>query len=99
MLLLLLIEPNCQNLSPSLTSFLDKYAWESEDFSAANDTLSYLSEEVFLLFQSIVMAVQIKDHVALAELEDYLAPLLDSQPRSLLRRLVENLQEKSVGAK
>ena len=74
-LLLLLIQPTPQNVSPSLTSVLEKYAWESSsplatDHALQNDQGSnpspggivgnqYLGEEVFLLLQSVVMAVQV----------------------------------------
>jgi hypothetical protein len=85
-LLLLLIQPTPQNVSPSLTSVLEKYAWEtpfpiisSSDQSSqgggsgisgaafgANPSPGgivgnqYLSEDVFLLLQSVVMAVQVQ---------------------------------------
>jgi len=49
-----------------------------------------LSEETFLLLQSVVMAVQVRDTEALAELEDCLIPHISGEPqqRQLLRRLV-----------
>jgi tetratricopeptide (TPR) repeat protein len=74
-LLLLLIQPAPQNVSPNLTNILEKYAWESsgqvvresgarsdqhsQESSAGTLGNQYLSEEVFLLLQSIVMAVQV----------------------------------------
>ena len=96
-LLLLLIEPTSQNISPTLTTVLEKYAWESEDNPTAPDTVQYLSEEIFLLLQSVVMAVQIRDYQALVELEDQLAPLLKALQKKLLRRLVNNMKEKGSG--
>ena len=84
-LLLLLIQPTPQNVSPGLTSVLEKYAWETtcpvisgSDQNSQGGASSgsgntafganpspggivgnqYLSEEVFLLLQSVVMAVQ-----------------------------------------
>jgi hypothetical protein len=84
-------------LFSSLTTLLEKYAWESEDNSVVEETLQYLSEELFLLLQSVVMAVQIRDSQAVTELEDHLAPLLSTQPRTLLRRLVKNMQRKTPG--
>lgn len=96
-LLLLLIEPTSQNISPTLTTVLEKYAWESEDNPAAQDTVKYLSEEIFLLLQSVVMAVQIRDYAVLLELEDQLGPLMTALPRKLLRRLVNNMKEKGSG--
>ena len=85
-LLLLLIQPTPQNVSPSLTSVLEKYAWETSCPIVSNSDQSsqgnsgggsggafganpspggiignqYLSEDVFLLLQSVVMAVQVK---------------------------------------
>ena len=77
--MLLLIQPTPQNVSPCLTSILEKYAWESSsplvresdslrsDRGSPNPTPGgivgnqYLSDEVFLLLQSIVMAVQVKN--------------------------------------
>lgn len=83
-LLLLLIQPTSQNVSPSLTNILEKYAWESSsqtirESSSIRDNEpgsrgafgpnpspggitgnQYLSDEVFLLLQSVVMAVQVK---------------------------------------
>ena len=57
-------------------------------------TSSYLSEQVFLLLQSIVMAVQVRDCAAVAELEDCLIPLIEPQQRELLRKLVLVTREK-----
>ena len=53
----------------------------------------YLSEDTFLLLQSVVMSVQLKDAGALAELEDCLvqSALAEMpQQRDLLRKLVIN---------
>ena len=57
----------------------------------------YLSDEKFLLLQSIVMAVQIRDCHALTQLEDHLVPLIAAEPqqRDLLRLLVKSMREKS----
>ena len=94
-LLLLLIEPTPQNISPSLTSVLDKYSWSSTvDESVAEETSQFLTEETFILLQSIVMAVEVKDHEALLQLEEELAPQLETRPKTLLRRIVSNLQDK-----
>ena len=77
-LLLLLIQPTPQTVSPNLTSILEKYAWETsypivsnEDHNGSHGAFGanpspggivgnqYLSEDVFLLLQSVVMAVQV----------------------------------------
>jgi len=120
-LLLLLIQPTPQTVSPSLTSVLEKYAWETScppiisnsdqssqgggsggAFGAGNPSPGgivgnqYLSEDVFLLLQSVVMAVQVRDGNALTELEDYLVPHLHSEPlhRDLLRQLLVSMNAK-----
>ena len=67
-LLLLLIEPTSQNVSPSLTQILEKYAWESEEPEATLAEETYLSQELFLLLQSLVMSVQLRDGKATMEL-------------------------------
>ena len=57
----------------------------------------YLNEEKFLLLQSIVMAVQIRDCNALAQLEDHFIPHISAEPqqRDLLRQLVKSALQKS----
>ena len=57
----------------------------------------YLNEEKFLLLQSIVMAVQIRDCNALTQLEDHFIPHIASEPqqRDLLRQLVKSALQKS----
>ena len=57
----------------------------------------YLNEEKFLLLQSIVMAVQIRDIQALAQLEDHLIPHIAAAPqqRDLLRLLVKSMMQRS----
>ena len=57
----------------------------------------YLNEEKFLLLQSIVMAVQIRDIQALAQLEDHLIPHIAAAPqqRDLLRLLVKSMKQRS----
>lgn len=99
LLLLLLIEPTSQNISPSLSLVLEKYAWqtvESTSATSADEASRILGDELFLLLQSLVMAVQVRDAGAVIELEDYLAPKLDSLQRTLLRRLSNNVRKKSL---
>ena len=57
---------------------------------------NYLNEEKFLLLQSIVMAVQIRDCSALTQLEDHFIPYIASEPqqRDLLRLLVKSMLQK-----
>ena len=90
------IVPSC---SPALSLVLEKYAWqsaESTSAAAAEEASRVLGDEVFLLLQSLAMAVQVRDAAAVLELEDYLAPKLDTQQRTLLRRLSTNMREKCL---
>eukprot|EP00095_Tigriopus_kingsejongensis_P006122 snap_masked-scaffold98_size375582-processed-gene-1.11 protein:Tk06122 transcript:snap_masked-scaffold98_size375582-processed-gene-1.11-mRNA-1 annotation:"hypothetical protein BRAFLDRAFT_115297" len=91
--LLLLMEPTAQSMSPHLTVVLEKYAWEYDDPMAAEVTTKFLSEKVFILLQSLVMAVQTNDLSSLVELEDSLVPLLDPRAKGLLRKLVTMKQD------
>ena len=78
---------------------LEKYAWQTAESSsamAADEASRILGDELFLLLQSLVMAVQVRDAGAVLELEDYLDPKLDSLQRTLLRRLSKNMREKSL---
>ena len=90
---------NFPSLSPSLSLVLEKYAWqtvESTSSTSADEASRILGDELFLLLQSLVMAVQVRDAGAVIELEDYLAPKLDSLQRTLLRRLSNNVRKKSL---
>ena len=67
------------------------------DFHTHDQQNHYLSEEKFLLLQSIVMAVQIRDCQALMQLEDHIIPHISTEPqqRDLLRLLVKSMKQKS----
>ena len=106
-LLVLLIDPTPQAMSATYTNVIEKYAWESDATDvpykrgAGKETAlqpegqpSYLPEHTFLLLQSVVMAVQLRDADALSELEDALVSVLQEMPqqRQLLRELVTNTQ-------
>jgi len=92
-LLLLIIEPSSHNTSPHLLSVLDRY--KSDDESSEDlCQVPYLSKEIYILIQSIVMAIEISDAEALLFLEDELAPRLTDQQRSLLRVLVNSTIKK-----
>ncbi|XP_040572748.1 40-kDa huntingtin-associated protein [Lepeophtheirus salmonis] len=93
-LLLLIIKPTPQNLSPNLTSILEKYAWDSSDDENEDSPATYAPEEVFLLLQSVVMASQVNDGEALIELEDDLVLHLDEDQRELLRNLANSVRKK-----
>ncbi len=99
-LLLLILEATPTTVKPALMNVLDKYAWTSKKYAweseeAAQDTFAYLSEEVFYLLQSLVMAMQVRDFEAVLQLEDHLAPLLEPQPKKLLTKLTLQVQTKS----
>jgi len=83
-LLLLIIQPSHHNTPPHLLQVLDKYKWESEN----EDPCPYLDENISILLQSIVMAVQVSDTDALLFLEDEIAPLLSHHQNKLLRTIV-----------
>ncbi|XP_047107418.1 40-kDa huntingtin-associated protein [Schistocerca piceifrons] len=83
-LLLLILQPAAQRLPPDLGQVLEKYAWEA----GGNVPVNYLSEDEFILLQSLVMACQSKDCESLQELEAQLWPYLTAEQRGLLRTLV-----------
>ncbi|XP_076281989.1 40-kDa huntingtin-associated protein isoform X1 [Lasioglossum baleicum] len=86
-LLLLILQPSPQRLTPSLAQVLEKYAWIEEtpniDFN--------MSEDELLLLQSLVLASQSHDYQALLELEGELWPYLDAEQRELLHKLIQVL--------
>jgi len=92
-LLLLIIEPSSHNTSPHLLSVLDRYKSDDEN-SEDICQVPYLSKEIYILMQSIVMSIEISDAEALLFLEDELAPRLTDQQRSLLRVLVNSTIKK-----
>ncbi|XP_063240267.1 40-kDa huntingtin-associated protein-like [Bacillus rossius redtenbacheri] len=83
-LLLLVLQPVARRLPPDLAAVLERYAWV-EDVSVP---VSYLSEDEFLLLQSLVMACQSRDVDSLRSLEPDLWPRLSTEQRDLLRALV-----------
>lgn len=52
---------------------------------------SWMSEELFILLQSLVMACQAQDSESLRAIESDLWKQLDNEQRSLLRSLVETI--------
>lgn len=87
-LLLLLLQPTPQRIRPEHAHMLEKYSWESteDDISA-----SCLSEDLFLLLQSLVMACQSRDTDALKCLQGELWPLLSSEQNHLLHLVLEEI--------
>ena len=94
LLLVLLIDPSSQNMSPNLASILDKYTWDIDGTSGVEQAVPYLSEELFILLQSVVMAFQAEDASSMLTLEDHLGPHLNSKARQLLRKIVKLSEKK-----
>ncbi|XP_046406222.1 40-kDa huntingtin-associated protein-like [Ischnura elegans] len=95
-LLLLVLQPTPQRLSPNLARVLEKYAWAGNegDDSGAHQTVDFLSQDLFLLLQSLVMACQSHDTDSLPTLEADLWPHLQSaEQRDLLRVLVSRMTQ------
>lgn len=93
-LLLLIIEPSTHNTSPHLLGVLDRYRSEGESIEDLTPS-PYLTREMSLLLQSVVMAIETSDTDSLLFLEDELAPNLSDQQRTLLRVLV-NMTTKKI---
>jgi len=86
-LLLLILQPTAQRLPPDLAKVLEKYAW-GED---GRVPVSFLTEDQFLLLQSLVMACQSHDMESLCNLEAELWCHLTSEQKDLLRTLVKKM--------
>ncbi|KAJ9589462.1 hypothetical protein L9F63_017323 [Diploptera punctata] len=88
-LLLLILQPTPQRLAlaPDLARVLEKYAW-AEDGKVP---VCYLTEDQFLLLQSLVMACQSQDIESLCSLEADLWCHLTSEQKDLLRTLVKQM--------
>ena len=80
-LLLMLIQPSPQRIRPEHSKTLEKYAWECND---ENMAAAFLSEDMFLLLQSLVMACQSRDTEDLKELEKDLWVEINTEQRHLL---------------
>nr|CAD7576778.1 unnamed protein product [Timema californicum] len=90
-LLLLILQPSAQRLPVDLAQVLEKYAW-AEDGAVP---VSYLSEDEFLLLQSLVMACQSHDLESLCSLEADLWRYLSTEQKDLLRTLVVQMSRSS----
>ncbi|XP_058237119.1 40-kDa huntingtin-associated protein isoform X2 [Hemibagrus wyckioides] len=85
-LLLMLLEPPPQKLLPEHAQTLERYAWESFD---SHSQVNFLTEDVFLLLQSVVMACQEKDIESLKSLQTELWPHLSAEQNHLLHLVVQ----------
>ncbi|KAK4873930.1 hypothetical protein RN001_013290 [Aquatica leii] len=83
--LLLILRPPTQKLAPHFAKLLEKFTWGDK-----NDTniKSYMSEELFLLLQSLVITCQTCDKSSLPYLENQLWSYLNVDQKTLLRTLV-----------
>ncbi|CAB3371437.1 Hypothetical predicted protein [Cloeon dipterum] len=88
-LLLMILQPTPQKLTPELGTLLEKYAWAEN-----NSQSGILSEELFLLLQSMVMACQSKDVDALHLLESDLQELLSPEQMDLMHVLIRCMVSK-----
>ncbi|KAK3907838.1 40-kDa huntingtin-associated protein [Frankliniella fusca] len=86
-LLLLLLQPTPSRLPPRLAQLLERYTW-GEHVDGADELVS---EELFLLLQSLVMAIQSQDMPALRILEADLWRHLSPEQRTLLRSLARSV--------
>lgn len=93
-LLLLLLQPTPQRIRPEHAKTLEKYAWEATDDSGTSD---YISDDFFLLLQSVVMACQSRDLEALKALESELLPLLSTEQCQLLHLVIKQMSHPSSG--
>lgn len=96
--LLLILQPTPQQISSVAASILEKYAWV--ETSSSNDVkdlqtflkkkeLHMLSENLFLILQSLVMACQYCDIQSLVATESDLMPYLSNDQKTLLKVLIK----------
>ncbi|XP_069319665.1 40-kDa huntingtin-associated protein-like [Eulemur rufifrons] len=87
-LLLLLLQPPPGKLLPEHAQTLEKYSWEAFD-SHGQECSGQLPEELFLLLQSLVMAIHEKDTEAIKSLQMDMWPLLTAEQNHLLHLVLE----------
>ncbi|XP_076075099.1 40-kDa huntingtin-associated protein-like isoform X1 [Mytilus galloprovincialis] len=91
-LLLMLLQPTPQRIRPEHAQTLEKYAWETTDDTI---TAQFLSEDLFLMLQSLVMACQSRDFPSLRLLQKDLWPLLSAEQNQLLHLVIKELSHPS----
>ncbi|XP_002434250.2 40-kDa huntingtin-associated protein isoform X2 [Ixodes scapularis] len=90
LLLLLLLQPPTQKMPAEHARLLDRYLYDSpQELSPSKP--SYLSEDVFLLLRSLVMAFESKDREAVKTLQDHLWSQLTAEQNDLLHEAVDRL--------
>ncbi|KAJ8923349.1 hypothetical protein NQ315_001907 [Exocentrus adspersus] len=86
--LLLILRPSPQKLSADLAKILEKYTWgDKNDISLK---ACKMTENMFILLQSLVTMCQSLDTRGLIDLESEFWPLLSKQQKELLRILVKS---------
>ena len=94
MLLLLIIDPSNHNTSPHLLNVIEKYREDEQSFEHDHKISEFISVEVSILLQSLVIAVDNMEIDSLLYIEDELVPLLTDQQLSLLRVVVKQTIKK-----
>ncbi|KAK9888208.1 hypothetical protein WA026_000476 [Henosepilachna vigintioctopunctata] len=85
-LLLLILKPPPQKLTPELAKILERYTWgDRNDDSLKN---CKMSEYLFVLLESLVTTCQSADKSYIVDLEGQLWPFLDVNQKTLLHILV-----------
>ncbi|XP_072044574.1 40-kDa huntingtin-associated protein-like [Amphiura filiformis] len=90
-LLLMLLQPTPQRIRPEHAQTLERYSWESTE--ETNTVVECLSEEVFLLMQSLVMACQSRDTESLTALQVDLWKHFSSEQNHLLHLVINQLSQ------
>uniref|UniRef100_A0A1E1XUW4 Factor VIII intron 22 protein n=1 Tax=Amblyomma sculptum TaxID=1581419 RepID=A0A1E1XUW4_AMBSC len=90
LLLLLVLQPSTQRMPVEHAALLDRYLYDSPDEITPSKP-SYLSEDVFLLLRSLVMAFESKDRESVRLLQSHLWPLLKAGENELLHEAVDRL--------
>lgn len=90
LLLLLVLQPSTQKMPAEHAALLDRYLYDSPDEITPSKP-SYLSEDVFLLLRSLVMAFESKDRESVRLLQSHLWPLLKAGENELLHEAVDRL--------
>ncbi|XP_011306553.1 factor VIII intron 22 protein [Fopius arisanus] len=85
LLLILIQQLTVQRLSPGISEVLERFTSIEDNWSAN----SHLSEDEFILLQSLVLACQSKDSHSLLALENDLWNYLNTEQKDLLRQLVK----------
>ena len=89
-LLLMLLQPTPQRIRPEHAQILEKYSGEGQGYQ-----IDYLSEDLFLLLQSVVMVCQSHDVEVLKELEKELWTHLNREQQHILHIIITKMINKT----